>query len=57
MRGRVAALTSYTRRPRPALESSFPIYMDGELQRLDTGSSAIVQILKDLDARLTALGG
>lgn len=55
MRAKVAALVPYARRIRPSQPDSFPPFMDGELRRIDTNSRDIVQVIKDLDARIAAL--
>ncbi len=57
LRSRVAGLVAFQRRTRPANAESFPPFVDAELRRIDTNSREIVQVLQDLDARLTALGG
>lgn len=57
LRAKIARLVPYTRRVRPGSADSFPPFMDQELLRIDTANRDIVQALKDLDARLTALGG
>lgn len=57
MRARAAALIPYRRNPRPVGPASFPPFVEQELQRAATATSSLVQVVKDLDERLTALGG
>lgn len=56
MRARVASLIPYRRNPRPVGPDSFPPYVERELQRAAVTTAALVQALKDLDERLSALG-
>lgn len=55
LRARVASLTAYRTRPRPAAADSYPVYVADELRRIDTMARELVQVAKDLDARLTDL--
>lgn len=57
LRARAAALVAYHRRLRPTQTDSFPPFVDGEFRRLDTTTREIVQVIQDLNDRLTALGG
>lgn len=47
----------YTPSPPPSLDPSSPVYLQRELQKLQTTLNAIAEALKSLDARITALGG
>jgi hypothetical protein len=57
LRDRVAKLVPYQRRLRPPNAESLPAHIDAELRRIDTSSRDIVQVLQDLNERLTVLGG
>ena len=57
LRAKAARLVGYQRRMRPSVPESFPPFVDGELRRLDTANRDVVEVIKDLNDRLTALGG
>ena len=55
LRQRVAKLVPFRARVQPSDPASFPPYVAAEFRKLDTTQRDIVQVLKDLDARLTDL--
>jgi hypothetical protein len=57
MRERVRGFTPYRKRVRPAAPTSYPPYVDGELQNISTNLADIRQVIADLDARIAELGG
>ena len=53
---RLARLAPYKRRVRPASATSFPAFMDGELQRIDQATTGIVEALKVAATAIAAAG-
>lgn len=49
--------TKYVPSPPPTIDPNNPIYIQRELNKISTALTAITEILKKLDARITALGG
>lgn len=49
--------TKYVASPPPSIEPNTPIYLQRELKKIEVALNSITDILKKLDARITALGG
>lgn len=49
--------TRYVVSPPPSIDPNSPIYIQRELKKVEQALNAITEILKKLDARITALGG
>lgn len=49
--------TKYAPSPPPSIDPTSPLYLQRELKKVEVALNAITEILKKLDARITALGG
>lgn len=49
-------LRPFSRSPTPALPASDAVYLAGEFKKLEASITLLVQVVKQLDARLTAAG-
>lgn len=49
--------TKYAPSPPPSIDPTSPLYLQRELKRIEVALNSITEILKQLDARITALGG
>ena len=48
--------TTYTPAPPPVIDPTSPLYLQTELRKIQKALTSITEILKKLDARLTAGG-
>lgn len=49
--------TKYIASPPPSINPNDPLYLQRELKKIEVALTAVTDILKKLDARITALGG